>query len=151
MGTGHKDERHRGEPPDRIARSGEEYRRDPSWGRKFSCALVGLKRGLRGQSSFFVHLFAAAAVAAAGLALSATRLEWCLLVLCIATVLTAEMFNTSLESLARAVDRRPNDQVGQALDMASAAVLLASGGAAFVGALILGHRLAVMLGWIGEG
>ena len=33
------------------------------------------------------------------------RTQWCVLVLCITIVLTAEMFNSALEHLARAVDR----------------------------------------------
>ncbi|MHB1037617.1 MAG: diacylglycerol kinase [Pirellulales bacterium] len=117
-----------------------------SWLSKFGDAFRGAKRGVRGQSSFFVHFFAAAAVVAAAVALEASLLEWCVLLLCIAIVLTAEMFNSALESLAKAISREPDRQLGEALDIASAAVLVASLGAAAVGAAIFIHHLIPLVG-----
>ena len=72
-----------------------------SWVRKFRCAFRGAKLGVRGQSSFFVHFFAAAAVVAAALALGVTLVEWCILLACISAVLTAEMINSAIERLAQ--------------------------------------------------
>jgi len=120
---------------------------DRSWRRKFRNAFRGIKRGMRSESSFFVHVFAAAAVLAAAIALEAARWEWCLLVLSITGVLVAEMFNTALETLAKAVDERYNRHVRDALDMGSAAVLLAAIGSAAVGGLIFVYRLSMALGW----
>jgi diacylglycerol kinase len=118
-----------------------------SWVRKFRCAFRGAKLGVRGQSSFFVHFFVAAAVVAAALALGATLAEWCILVACISAVLTAEMINSAIERLARAVDQQPNPHVRDALDIGSGAVLVASLGAAVIGAVIFLNRLAQMLNW----
>jgi diacylglycerol kinase len=47
------------------------------------------------------------------------------------------MANTAIEHLARAVTREPNPEVRDALDVASAAVLMAALGAAVVGAMLL--------------
>ena len=120
---------------------------DRSWVAKFRCAFRGAELGIRGQSSFFVHLFAAAAVIVAGIALQVTRVEWCLLVLCISGVLTAEMFNSALESMAKAITHEEDPRVGGALDIGSAAVLLAAIGAATAGTLIFLDRLLTLLGW----
>jgi diacylglycerol kinase len=120
---------------------------DRSWVAKFRCAFRGAELGIRGQSSFFVHLFAAAAVVVAGIALQVTRLEWCLLLLCIAGVLTCEMFNSALEATARAITREQNPHLADALDIGSAAVLVASIGAALVGAMIFLDRLLKLVGW----
>lgn len=114
---------------------------------KFRFAWRGLRRGIRSESNFFVHLFIAALVAAAGGVLGCTLVEWCLLALCVALVLVTEMFNTAIEHLARAITDRRNPFIANGLDMASAAVLLASCGAAVVGVLVLGNRLGVMLSW----
>jgi diacylglycerol kinase (ATP) len=114
---------------------------------KFRFAGRGLRRGVRSESNFFVHLFMAAAVIAAGSVLKCSPTEWCLLALAISTVLSAEMMNTALEHLAKAITERRNTFIGDALDMASASVLLASLGAATVGVLVLGGRLATLLGW----
>ncbi len=119
-----------------------------SWVEKFRDAFRGVKQGVRGQSSFFVHFFAAAAVIAAAVVLGVDQLaEWCLLLLCITVVLTAEMFNSALESLARAITDQVDPHVGRALDIASAAVLIASLGAAAVGAIIFVNRLGILTGW----
>ena len=64
-------------------------------------------------------------------------------------VLAAEMFNSALESLARAITDRPHPLVRDALDIASAAVLVTALGAAAVGLLIFLHRAGVLLGWWG--
>jgi diacylglycerol kinase len=125
----------------------EESRLNRSWIAKFRCAFRGAKLGVRGQSSFFIHFFMAAAVIAAGVVLNVTTEEWYILILCIAGVLTAEMFNSAIESLARAITHEENPHVGGALDIGSAAVLMASLGAVLIGSVIFGRRLLEMLGW----
>lgn len=125
----------------------EPHSPDRTWSQKFSDAFRGTKRGIRGQSSFFIHFFVAASVVMAALALGATLTEWCLLTLCIAGVLTAEMFNSALESLAKAVTDQPHVDVGNALDIGSAAVLIAALGSSLVGAIIFLNRLALLFGW----
>ena len=70
---------------------------DRSWARKFRDAFRGASRACTGQSSFFAHFFVAVAVFVAGLFLRVDRYEWCLLLLCIAGVMAAEMFNSALE------------------------------------------------------
>lgn len=123
----------------------DDVRRKRTWRAKFFDAFRGIKRGVRGQTSFFVHGFAATAAIVAGLTLKVDRLEWLLIVLCIALVLASEMFNSALESLAKAIDERHNPRLRDALDMSSGAVLLASFGAAAVGLTIFVHRLWAML------
>ena len=117
------------------------------WIKKFADAFSGLAVGVRGQSSFYVHFFMTAAVIAVAAYVRVTTIEWCLLALCITLVLTAEMFNSALEYLARAVDREHNPDLGAALDIGSAAVLVASLGAVAIGVMILGPRLGAMFGW----
>src|ERR1700751_1643321 len=80
-------------------------RRPPrSWRSKFRDAFRGLKLGIRGHSSFFVHFFFAALVLAAGVVLQCHALEWCLLLGCIGMVLTAELFNSAIETIYRGLD-----------------------------------------------
>jgi diacylglycerol kinase len=126
-----------------------EYPSPPrnTWSRKFRVAFRGVKLGVRGQTSYFAHLFIAAAVVVASLVLKVSMSEWCVLLLCIAGVLTAEMFNSALEALARAITREHNPEIRDALDMASAAVLMAAIGSAMIGALVFVYRLGLMTGW----
>ncbi len=111
------------------------------WIQKFANAFRGIGLAIRGQSSFFVHLWMAVAVISSAAFLRADPTEWCILILCIATVMAAEAFNSALESMAKAVDREYNENIGKALDMASGAVLLVSIAAAIVGLIVFIRRL----------
>ena len=118
-----------------------------SWKQKFADAFRGLREGVRGQGSFAAHFFAAGAVLAAAAALGMNDAQWCLLLLCIAGVLAAEMFNSALESLAKSITRDDNPHVRDALDIASGAVLIAAFGAVAVGIVLFGRRAGQLLGW----
>ncbi|HZZ29960.1 MAG TPA: diacylglycerol kinase [Pirellulales bacterium] len=116
-----------------------------TWYEKFRDAFRGVRSGMRGQSSFQVHIAVAVAVIVAGCALRVELWQWCVLLLCIGGVLTAEMVNSALEHLAKAVDEQRNPHLGDALDTGSAAVLFASLAAAVVGAIILLSRVIALL------
>ena len=131
------------EPPT-DSRPSERY-----WYNKFANALHGTRLGIRGQHSFRVHFATAAAAVVCGAALGVSRHEWYMLLLCITVVLAAEMFNSALESMARAITHEHNPHLGGALDIGSAAVLVASVGAALIGLLIFTRQLLVLLGWWG--
>jgi diacylglycerol kinase len=117
-----------------------------SWRAKFGDAFRGLKLGVRGHSSFFVHFFFAALVLAAGLVLRCGPLEWCLLLACIGMVLTAELFNSALETIFRGLDETTKPRVRACLDIAAGAVLVASIAAALIGSIIFLGRLIDLFG-----
>jgi len=121
------------------------FRRRP-WTRKFADAFRGLSRAFRSQSSFLVHVIVAAAVVGLAGVLRVSAAEWCLLAGAIATVLAAEVFNSALESLARAFGPERHPRIRDALDMASAAVLVAALGAVAVGLGVFGPRLLALVG-----
>ena len=112
-----------------------------TWSRKFADAFRGLARAVKTQSSFAVHLLMAGAVVAAGALFRVSSVEWCLLFFAIGLVLMAEIFNTAIESLARAPGSRRHPRFRDALDMASGAVLLAAITAAVIGLIVFGPRL----------
>jgi diacylglycerol kinase len=115
------------------------------WRHKFGDALRGLKRGIRGQSSFFVHFFFAALVVAAALVLRCSLEQWCLLFLCLGLVLTAEFFNSAMETLFRGLEAETKERAWPSLDIAAGAVLLASVIAAVVGLIIFATQLVLLL------
>jgi diacylglycerol kinase len=112
------------------------------WRDKFKEAFRGTKRGVRGQSSFFVHFFFAALALAAAVALDCSLTEWCILIFCIGGVLTAELFNSAIETLFRGLDESARNRWYHCLDISAGAVLVASLTAFVVGALIFLSRLA---------
>jgi len=118
-----------------------------SWKQKFADAFRGLREGVRAGSSFLAHFFIAAAVLLAAAALRMDALQWSVLLLCITGVLAAEMFNSALESMARAITAEENPHIRDALDIASGAVLTAALGSVAVGLVLFGHRANQLLGW----
>ena len=112
-----------------------------TWWKKLRCAFRGVAWAIRSERSFAVHVAIAVAVVISAAALGASRLEWCLLVLCITTVLAAELFNSALEHLARAITRERNDNIRDALDTSAGAVLVVAIGAALVGTAIFFNLL----------
>jgi diacylglycerol kinase len=120
---------------------------DRTWRRKFGDALRGMRRGVRGQSSFFVHFFAAAAVVTAAAVMKMEMGDWCILLLCITMVLMAEMINSAIESLAKAIHCEEHPDLANALHIGSAAVFVAAIGAAVVGGIVFVRRLGEMLAW----
>jgi diacylglycerol kinase (ATP) len=120
-------------------------KRKRCWPTKFRDAIRGVKVGIRGHSSFFVHFFAAALVLAAGLVFQCAWMEWCVLLGCIGFVLTAELFNSAIETLFRGLDHDTKNRIVGCLDIAAGAVLVAGLTAATIGVIIFGRKLLVLL------
>ena len=95
------------------------------------------------QDSFAVHLPIAVAVLLLGAWYHVTAIEWGVLVLTIGMVLAAELMNTAIEHLSRAVTRETHPEIRDALDVASGAVLATAIAAVAVGATVFVPR------WVG--
>ncbi len=110
-----------------------------TWLAKFGCAFRGVWVGIGayGAASFAIHIPVMAGVLALACWLGVSWPEWYILIVCITIVLAAEMFNSSIEALAKAVTKEYDPHIRDALDIASGAVFTAVIGAATVGLLIL--------------
>jgi diacylglycerol kinase (ATP) len=107
-----------------------------SWFTMFRDAFRGIREGVLGERAFAVHIPMAIAVIATAAFFNVTPTEWLVLVLCITLVITAELLNSALERMAKAVTQERNVHVGAALDIAAGAVLFASIGAVICGLVI---------------
>jgi diacylglycerol kinase len=121
------------------------HRKVRRWRDKFREASRGVKLGVRGHSSFFVHFFCAALAITAALVLECTMIEWCMVTGCIGLVITAELFNSAIETLFHGLDVENKARIRGCLDIAAGAVLIAGLTAAVIGILIFGrHIMAIM-------
>lgn len=116
-----------------------------TWLGKFYDAFRGLAVAVGTQSSFGPHLGAAAAAVALAAWLEVSVAEWCVVTLGIGLVLMAEVFNTSIEAMAKTFDRYPDDNLRDALDIASGAVFMAVLTAVVLGAIVFGPKLWALL------
>jgi diacylglycerol kinase len=134
------------DPPRPYADAPAARRPRRRWRVKFREAFRGVKLGVRGHSSFFVHFFLAALVLAAAVVFQCDLWEWCLLLGCVGGVITAELFNSAVETLFHGLDDATKQRLRGVLDITAGAVLIASITAAVIGVLIFGHKLLVFLG-----
>jgi diacylglycerol kinase len=116
-----------------------------AWACRFGYALRGVGLAVTSESNFWVYAVFLAATVAAGAWLQISAERWCLVALSSAMVIIAEMFNTAIEHLAKAITRERRPELRDALDVASGAVLLAAIGAAIVGVLAVVWPLATTL------
>ena len=113
--------------------------------RSFRYAFRGIRYILRTQHNAWLHALATAGVVIAGMALRVSATEWCLLVLAMMGVWTAEAINTAMEQLSDAVSPQDHPLVGRAKDAAAGAVLLSAIGAAVIGLIVFAPRVMVVL------
>lgn len=107
----------------------------------FRYAFHGLVLVFKGERNMKIHL----ALALLALALSGFfRLSWqefLFVTLAVALVMTAEVINTSIETVVDLVSPEHNPLAGRAKDMAAGAVLLAAAFAVVVGVVVFGRRI----------
>jgi diacylglycerol kinase (ATP) len=113
--------------------------------RGFAYALNGIWHATATQLNFRVHLVAALVAVYAGYALHISKNEWLWIILCIALVLVAELFNTAVEFLVDLVSPEYNKKAGLVKDMSAGAVLITAIGALVIGMVIFVPKLLVLI------
>ena len=99
-------------------------------------AITGIIDVLKSEANLKIHLLAATIAVGAGGYFSISKTEWCLVVLCIVVVLSAETFNTSIEHLTNLVSPDRHPLAKKTKDAAAGAVLWVAIGAFLVGLII---------------
>jgi len=93
--------------------------------KRLEFAVTGIREGLR-EKSFRIQLVCAAAVIATLAYLKPAPISWAILLLCVGLVLSAELFNTALESTLDKLHPESHPSIRRAKDCAAGAVLLIS-------------------------
>lgn len=99
----------------------------------------------RAERNFRLMFLLAVVTFMAGLLLRLSLLEMAIIVWAIFAVIAVEMINTSLESITDLVQEEWHEKAGRAKDIAAGMVLIASIGAAMVGALIFGPKIISLI------
>ena len=111
----------------------------------FGYAGAGVWRALRRERNMRIHLGAALLVVVFGVWLRVSAAEWLALILAMAIVTAAELFNTALEAAVDLAMPERHPLAKRAKDSASGAVLVLAIGAAVVAALVFLPRLAALV------
>ncbi len=108
-------------------------------------ALAGWALMLKEEPNSWIHALATLAVVALGWGFSIQRWEWCVLLIAIALVWSAEAFNSSIESLADRVNSEHDPAIKRVKDLAAAAVLSCAIAAAALGLVVFSPYLLALL------
>lgn len=104
--------------------------------RSISWALSGIALAFRTQFNFRFHVFSAIMVFILSVYFRISAVEWCILLLCVASVITAELLNTSLEFNTDLLSPGYSEVAKNVKDLAAAAVLIVSIVSAVIGGII---------------
>ncbi len=109
--------------------------------KSFTYAWAGLKAVLRTEHNAHIHLVLTIAVLIASFFFRVSLQEGMALVIVMAMVWTAEIFNTAIEKAMDFISKEKHPQIGLVKDLAAAAVLVTAAAAIIVGCLVFIPKL----------
>lgn len=113
--------------------------------KSFGYAFRGIYFMLRSQHNFWIQITLGTLAVVMGIAFEISRGEWMILALTIGMVLSAETFNSAIESLTDMVQPEQDPRAGWVKDLAAGAVLITALAAVAVGLFIFLPRILMLL------
>lgn len=102
----------------------------------FYYAGKGILSAFKSEFNMKIHMLMMILVVIGGFVFKVSISEWCALIICIMAVISAEIFNTAIETAINLVNPGKNELAGRAKDLAAGAVLVTAIGSFFVGLII---------------
>ncbi len=115
------------------------------FGVHFKAAFDGLFRVLRVQRTFQIHFLFTLLVILAAFYFKFSPTEWLVLMLTISIVLTAEVFNTGIETFADSVTMKHNQNIRLLKDVSAGAVLLSAIISVVIGIMLFYPKILILL------
>jgi diacylglycerol kinase len=92
--------------------------------KSFSYAIRGLQHALVHEQNFRIEIFCAIAAIGCAFIFNISKIEWLVVILNIAAVLTAELFNTAIENLCNMIHKETHATIKVIKDVSAAAVVV---------------------------
>lgn len=102
----------------------------------FQYAFEGMRYAFQHERNFKFELLCALAACAAGFIFHIARIEWCIVLMNMGAVLSAELFNTVIEKICNEFSREIRPGIKNIKDVSAAAVLILAMIAALCGLII---------------
>ena len=107
----------------------------------FRYAFDGLRVLLREEHNARIHLIASTIVIIAGFYVGLNAYEWIAIIFSIGLVITVEIINTAIESIADFICPEKNEKIKNIKDLAAAAVLISAIIAVCIGLIVFLPKL----------
>lgn len=111
----------------------------------FKYAIEGVISSFKTERNMKIHIIATIVVVLLGIVFKLNKTEWCICVMAIILVISAELFNTAIETVVDMISSEKNEKAKLAKDISAAAVLILAIGAAVVGAIIFIPKIVTLL------
>lgn len=113
--------------------------------KSFQYAFAGIGHFLKNDRNGNIHLTIAILVAVTGWLLHISLIEWCIILLCTALVISLEMCNHALEKLSDAVHETYHPLIKIAKDVAAGAVLWSAIISVIIGLIIFIPKISALI------
>ena len=107
--------------------------------KSFGWAMNGLRAAWREEVNFRIEAILALGVTVGGVYLGFSKLEWVIIIECIATVLAAELVNTAIEDLCNRVEPNTDPVIGKVKDIMGGFVFVVVLGAGIIGVMVFSN------------
>lgn len=102
----------------------------------FKYAFTGIVTSFKTEQNMKIHILIMILIIIAGIVLKISSLDWIILVIMFALVISAELFNTTIETVVDMITMEKNEKAKIAKDVAAGAVLVLAIGSVIVGLII---------------
>lgn len=102
----------------------------------FKYAFTGIKTSFKTEQNMKIHILIMILVILAGIILKIDALDWIILIIMISLVISAELFNTTIETVVDMITKEKNEKAKIAKDVAAGAVLVLAIGSVIIGFII---------------
>ena len=107
----------------------------------FKYAIEGIISSFKTERNMKIHVLATIVVIALGFFFRLDKVEWCFIIIAIASVISAELFNTAIETVVDMICPERNPKAKLAKDIAAGAVLVVAICAAIIGFIVFGPKV----------
>lgn len=111
----------------------------------FKYAFTGIKTAIKKEQNMKIHFAIATLVVILGILLKISKIEWIICIISIAMVISAEAFNTAIETTIDMITTEKNEKAKIAKDVSAGAVLIVAIGTAIIGIIIFLPKIVQIL------
>lgn len=112
----------------------------------FKYALQGFASSFRTERNMKIHVVATILVIILGIYLKLNLIEWSIITIAIVIVISAELFNTAIETIVDMVSPQKNEKAKLAKDISAGAVLISAIISVIVGLIIFIPKILIVIG-----
>ena len=111
----------------------------------FKYAIEGFVSSFKTERNMKIHIMAMIIVIALGIFMKLNKIEWCIITIAIVIVISAELFNTAIETVVDIAMPEINPKAKFAKDVAAGAVLIFAISSAIIGLIIFIPKIIAIL------